>query len=90
MTDKFHGQTRASMEHVADREQMNALDRAEKKSGFLTGIRRLGKGMALVSVVFYPKTMFWVQDVVRMSPTYEYGPHRELTQEEWDRTSSFL
>lgn len=78
------------MEYIADRDQIRALDRAEKAAGFQTGMRKLGDGFVLVSVVFYPKVTFWIHDVLSRSPTYEFGPHRELTQEEWDRTSSFL
>jgi hypothetical protein len=69
-----------------------AFDRAEKKHGFSTGMRTKadGSGLVMVSATFYPKVRFHIQDVVQVSPTYVYGPHRDLTQEEWNATRDFL
>jgi hypothetical protein len=49
-----------------------------------------GSGLVMVSATFYPKVRFHIQDVVQVSPTYVYGPHRDLTQEEWNATRDFL
>lgn len=87
----IHVQNRAMIEESKDRGYIAMLDRAEKKHGFKTGMRtRMADGMVMVSVTFYPSVKFHIQDVLQISPTYEYGPHRELTQEEWESTRDFL
>lgn len=88
----IHGQNRAMIEELKNRGFIAQLDRAEKKHGFSTGMRTKadGFGVVMVSATFYPKVRFHIQDVVQVSPTYVYGPHRDLTQEEWNATMDFL
>jgi hypothetical protein len=88
----FHGQNRAMIELSKDRGFISKLDRAEQKHGFATGMRSKvdGSGLVMITVTFYPETKFFVHDVLSVTPDYEYGPHRELTQDEWNATKSFL
>jgi hypothetical protein len=88
----IHGQNRAMIESSKYRGFIAHLDRAETKHGLSTGMRMKtdGDGLVMVSATLYPKVKFHIQDVLQMSPTYVYGPHRDLTQEEWNATGDFL
>ena len=87
---KIFGQTRAMLEGHADRGQIAMLDRAEKSAGFRTGMRGVEGGLVMISIRFYPKKIFYIQDVLSFTPEHVYGPHRVLTQEEWEKTRDWL
>jgi hypothetical protein len=73
---RIHGQNRTLIEESTDRVFIAQFDCAETKYGFSTGMRTKLDGGGLV--------------VLQVSPTFVYGPHRALTQEEWNATRDFL
>jgi hypothetical protein len=88
MTKSMHqpiGTTQALAETAADAKLLRAVRKAEEKSGFKTGVRFSQTGQHIVSVTFYPKTKFYIQD---MAPDTSLEPARELTTEEFGLTWS--
>jgi basic membrane lipoprotein Med (substrate-binding protein (PBP1-ABC) superfamily) len=81
--DKPLGTTRAEADIIKDPQLSRRLDAAEKKHGFVTGVRFSDGKQHVVSVAFYPKTKFHICD--RMADG-NFENSRELTQEEYDAT----
>ncbi|WP_315921996.1 hypothetical protein [Mesorhizobium sp. SP-1A] len=80
--------TFAEAERTGDKELLRAVESAEKKFGFKTGVRFSEKGQHLVKVNFYPKTTFHIADTDANGIVS--GEFRPLTREEFDSTHSII
>lgn len=80
--------TFAEAERTGDKKLLKAIESAEKKFGFKTGVRFSEKGQYLVKVGFYPETTFVIVDTDANGR--EIGDPRPLTREEFDETHSII
>ena len=81
------GFTYAEAEYIGDKDLLARIRKAEEKAGVQTGVRHAhqdGKFVAYrVSVNFYPKTKFSIED---QAPDGSYVNRRDLTDEEYGNT----
>lgn len=80
--------TFAEAEQSGDKELLKAVENAEKKFGFKTGVRFSDKGQHLVKVNFYPKTTFHIADTDASGVVS--GDFRPLTRDEYETTHSII